>query len=91
MLKEENILWEKGLLGSTPQVLLNTMLYSIGLNFALRSGDEHRNLIVEQFELGENEAGEYLKYTENVSKCNQRGLNDYKIPPKTVFAYASED
>ena len=43
--EEEEILWEKQILGgSTPQSLLNTMIYMNGLYFSLRGGKEHRNL-----------------------------------------------
>ena len=45
---EEDLLWEKGELGEgNGQTLLNSIVYMIGLYFALRSGNEHQNL---QFE-----------------------------------------
>ena len=51
--KQEEILWEKGLLGdATPQNLLDTIVFMNGLYFALRSGSEHP----------------YLQYTEDTSK-----------------------
>ena len=43
--EEEELMWESKVLGDhCPQSLLNTMIYMNGLYFALRSGEEHRNL-----------------------------------------------
>lgn len=43
--EQENILWERNILDSAnAQQLLDTMVYMVGLNFALRAGQEHRNL-----------------------------------------------
>ena len=42
---QEEKLWNLNLLGDhTPSVLLKTMVFLIGKNFALRSGKEHRSL-----------------------------------------------
>ena len=39
---EEEILWQKGMLGNTsPHVLLDTMVFMCGMYFALKSGQEH--------------------------------------------------
>ena len=43
--EDEEILWRKKILGdSTPQSLLDTMLYMNGFYFALCGGKEHRYL-----------------------------------------------
>lgn len=43
--EQENILWERNTLGSAnAQQLLDTMVFLVWLNFALRAGQEHRNL-----------------------------------------------
>ena len=44
-MEEEELLWERKILGDhSPEALLNTMIYMNGLYFALRSGEEHRQL-----------------------------------------------
>ena len=86
---EENILWKKGLLGDTsPQTLLDTMVFCCGLYFALRSGKEHRQLRHNpcQIELVEHPRERaFLRYTEDISKNHQGGLKGRKIQPKVVM------
>ena len=44
-IEEEELLWSKGLFSAeNPQAQVDTMLYMNGLYFALRSGEEHRQL-----------------------------------------------
>ena len=87
-MEEEETLWQKGLLGdSTPHVLLDTMVYYCGLYFALCNGKEHWQLRNSpcQIEVVER-TGErpYLRYTKDVPKNCQGGLNDHKVKPKVV-------
>ena len=90
---EEDILWEKGLLGdATPQSLLDTMIYCNGLYFALRSGKEHRQLRLCpcQIELIEREGERpYLKYTEDISKNRPGGLKGRKVKQKIVYHHSN--
>ena len=81
--EEEELLWQKGLLGdSSPQVLLDTMVYCCGLFFALRSGGEHKSLrhslchiqVVQRH--GERA---YLEYTEDLTKNRPGGLRGRKV------------
>ena len=92
----ENILWEKGLLGDhSPQVLSDTMVYLIGLCFALRSREEHRHLqfTSAQFQIVEPPGSTaYLMYKADISKTNQAGLaisQASTVAPKEVIHYAN--
>lgn len=88
---EEQRLFDLCKLGpDTPQSLLDTMVYMCGLYFALRSGQEHRHLSVDQIKLVEpTDDVTYLVYTENVSKNNQGGLHHRKLKPKTVIHHVN--
>lgn len=93
---EENILWERNVLGiDNPEKLLHTVFYMIGLNFALRGGDEHRSLrhgTTSQIQLEElATGGKVLIYREEYSKCHQGGLKDLNTKKKVVKVYENEN
>ena len=88
--KDVEILWEKKLLGdSTPQSLLDTIVFFNGLYFALRSGKEHRQLRYHppQIKVVEN-SGE-RPYTEDSSKNHPGGIKGRKQKPKVVVQHAN--
>ena len=88
---EEEILWSKGLLGShSPQSLVDTMVFMAGLYFALRSGEEHRQLRFSSVTLVEKaRSTPYLLYVESVSKNNSGGLKHRKVDAKQVIHHAN--
>ena len=87
----EDRLWEEGSLGdSSPQQLLDTLVYCLGLNLALRSGKEHRDLRPDMFELIQEPYSDLnLLYTESGSKNHTGGLNDRKVANKTVKIFGN--
>ncbi|XP_021360810.1 zinc finger MYM-type protein 2-like [Mizuhopecten yessoensis] len=90
--EQEQLMWEKGVLGTdTPEKLLNTLVYQLGLNLSLRAGQEHRNLRCgpySQITVKQDSAGKtYLEYREDVSKTNAGGLLHRKVTPKVTRAY----
>ena len=90
-LQEEELLWSEGLLGDhSPQVLVDTMLFLAGKNFALRSGEEHRQLCFSSVQMVQKPGVlPYLLYTERVSKNHQGGLKHRKVKPKQVVHHAN--
>ena len=95
-LREEEQLWEKGVLGdSQPQQLLDTLVYLFGIHFALRGGNEHRRLraVNSQIIKGvDKETGlQYLEYREDVSKTNAGGIKDRKLKRKVTRAYENKE
>ena len=93
-LSDEEILWSMGLLGThSPQVLLDTLVYLIGMHCSLRAGKEHRSLrsvpFNSQFEFLRDSCGEtYVQYTEDIGlKTNKGGLKHRKVDVKIVDMY----
>ena len=90
---EEELLWVKGVLGDeTPQRLLDTIIFYNGLYFALRSGQEHRQLRRKpcQIEVVERpDKRPYLLYTEDASKNRPGGLKGRNTAPKVVKHHAN--
>ena len=89
----EEKLWESGMLGDhSLQVLVDTVLYLIGLNFALRSGEEHHHLchFPSQISIVNIEGTvPYILYCEDVCKTHQGGLKSRKMAPGRVIHHAN--
>ena len=90
----ENKLWENDILGEqNPDQLRNTVLYMLGVNCALRAGDEHYGLrrpgvdCNSQLTFEENSMNvKCLVYREDrVTKTNRGGLRDMKKERKIVW------
>ncbi len=90
-LSQEESMWQKGVLGdSCLEKLLYSLMYLLGIQFALRAGEEHKSLkFGKQLSLGtDSESGlECLLYTEHTAKNNQGGLSAMKHTGKKLKAY----
>ena len=90
--EQEEKLWSMRLLWDhSPTVLLNTLVFMIGRNFALGSGQEHRDLKFSQLKLepateSESEKLIYLSYGE---KNNLGGIKHRRVRQKRVEHYAN--
>ena len=96
----EDKLWSQGILGEdSPDKLRNTVLFLLGMNVALRAGDEHYDLRrnceskPSQLQFKRNAAGvKCLVYTEDsITKTNDGGLKSMRKDRKIVWVYPSSD
>ncbi len=94
---EEDKMWKSGLLSDdTPEKLVNTLLYLIGVHFVLRACEEHKALKVSgfsQFKLkfDYNSDIKYLEYTEHQSKNHQGRLKSLHNKPRVVCAFQNKE
>ena len=98
--KQEAKMWNEEILGEdSPDTLCNTVLYLLGVNLALRAGDEHYCLRRDvpgqdsQLSFRRNLKGvRCLVYEEDtVTKCNDGGLNQMRKQCKIVWVHPSEN
>ena len=85
--EEEEIMWEKGLLGDKdPKTLLHTLVFLFGKFFVLRSGEEHRQLTFSQLKINEGTSTERtrLQYKSHGEKNHGGGLKDRNVTSKVV-------
>ena len=95
---DEDLLWSLGLLDlHCPQVLLDTIVFELGLTCSLRAGKEHRALcsilFKSQFEILHDNSGRvYIKYTEDASlKSNKGQLKHQNLECKSVDIHCIND
>ncbi len=92
-LQQEEEMWQNGILGNdTPEKLVNTLLYLIGIYFALHAYDEHKNLKVGTYsqlkiKIDPHTNYCYLEYMENQSKNNQGGIKSLHHKTKVAKAF----
>ena len=96
----EDRLWNENILGEdTPDKLCDTVLFLLGMNLALRAGDEHYDLRCQsevkpsQLSFKRNSEGECcLVYTEDTTtKTNDGGLKSMRKEWKVVWVYPSKN
>lgn len=87
--KQENQLWEKGVFSLTCGWGLTYALFWHNCKlFGLRGGDEHRSLTREQFTIGRDEMGRFLRFSGRSSKNVQGGLKQRKVQFKDLKIYS---
>ena len=91
---DEDILWSLGLLGThSPEVLLQTVMFTLGLSCSLHAGKEHYALrsipFRSQFTFMYDDRGKFFfHYVEEIGlKTNKGGLKHRKVEPKSVDVY----
>ncbi len=96
--ENEEELWLQGLLGSdSPKQLRETVMYLVGLSFALRGGKEQWSLRCPPYDpqitvQSQADGTKFLEYREDLqSKSNQGGLSTRKWQPKIVKALGNSD
>ncbi len=97
-LEQEEVLWGKQVFGeSSPDQLRETVLYLLGVNLALRGGEEHKRLRCPGFNpqitvQKVNQGVKFLLFKEDLtSKTNQGDLSGHKCSPRELKVYGSDD
>ena len=91
--EQEDILWNKGLLGShSSEALLNTVFFYNVKLFSLLSIEEHRSLQCDEFKCSEDQHGKYILFSRCNTKVDKFKDNFDKSPIKLYnILYKSRD
>ena len=95
--EQEEHMWQSGILGEdTPEKLINTVLYLIGVHFTLCTCDEYKSLKVGTFsqlkiKVDPESNQHYLEYVEHHSKNHHRGIKSLHHKMKTAKAFENLD
>ncbi len=76
---------------STGEGLINIVFWYACKMFGLRGADEHRDLQKDQFIIGKDDNGKFLRFVGKSCKNWQGGLHQQKIQPKDLHIYAKPD
>ncbi len=94
---QEEVLWSRGILGEQdPTQLRNTVMFLLGISFALLGGDEHRRLRCPGFDpqinvLRDEKGVKFLSFTEDLrTKTNQGGLSGKRNKARTLKIYGNQ-
>lgn len=86
--EDEEKLWEKGVFGmKNSKSLQYTVFFYACKLFGLRGRDEHRNLQCNQFEIGEDDGGRFIRFIGRGSKTYHGGLGQMSIKNKDIKHY----
>ncbi|XP_053384594.1 uncharacterized protein LOC128550162 [Mercenaria mercenaria] len=87
---DENKLWESGVFGlkDSKTLQLTVFFYACKL-FGLRGRDEHRGLQCDQFEIGEDSEGRFIRFIGRGSKTYHGGLGQMSINNKDIKHYCT--
>ena len=81
---EENI-WEKGIFGAkNAETLQCTVFFYACKVFGLRGHDEHRDLMCDQFTIGEDTDGKYVEFVGRSTKTYKGGLAQIELANKVI-------
>ena len=96
-LEQENVMFQNGILGGdNPKMLLNTVIYMMGLHFALRGGVEHSRLRRQGFDAQitvnvDDKGRQRLIYKEDPLQKNNQGGIGCRNSNKIVYVYEASD
>ncbi|KAK3084306.1 hypothetical protein FSP39_011366 [Pinctada imbricata] len=90
--KDEEKFWDERVFGShSSQTLQYTVFFYNCKVFGLRAFDEHRNLECAQFEIGQDDHGQFIRFTGRSSKTFKGGLQHLQLTNKDIKYYCDED